>query len=82
MEELLEETPVKRVGEWYGDEELYWIGYIYRYWHYLTGESSRKIYSQANAVRMKDCYLGFHTLDAIMAIEDLKEIHLQENALK
>ena len=53
LEELLEETPVKRTGEWYGDEELYWIGYIYRYWHYLTGEGSQMIYSQAKAECMK-----------------------------
>ena len=81
MEELLEETPVKRVGEWYGDEELYWIGYIYRYWHYLTGEGSQMIYSQAKAERMKECYLGFHTIDSVMAIEDLKEIHQQEKVV-
>ena len=29
---------------------------------------------------MNECYLGFHTLDAAMAIEDLKEIHRQEMA--
>ena len=82
LEELLDEISIKPVGNQYGKEELYWIGYIYRYWHYLTGENSKDIYSQANAERMKDCYFGFHTLDAIMAIEDLKEIHSQENALK
>ena len=82
LEELLDEISIKPVGNQYGKEELYWIGYIYRYWHYLTGENSKDIYSQANAERMKDCYLGFHTLDAVMAIEDLKEIHRQEKFLK
>ena len=78
LEDLLEETVVKTVGERYGNEELFWTGYIYRYWHYMTGESGREIYAQAKAHRMKECYLGFHTLDAVMAIEDLKEIHRQE----
>jgi len=78
LEELLEETIVKPVGERYSDEELFWTGYIYRYWHFLSGESGQDIYSQAKADRMRDCYLGLHTLDVVMAIEDLKEIHRQE----
>ena len=61
-------------------EELFWTGYLYRYWHYLTGESSQEIYAQAKAELMKECYLGFHTLDPVMAIEDLKEIHRQESS--
>ena len=82
LEDLLEETHVKPAGESYGNEELFWTGYIYRYWHYLTGENGREIYAQAKALRMKECYLGFHTLDAVMAVEDLKEIHRQEQALR
>lgn len=27
---------------------------------------------------MKDCYLGFHTLDVSMAIDDLKELYRQK----
>jgi len=80
LEDLLHEISVKPVGERFSNEELFWAGYLYRYWHYLTGESGREIYSQAQARRMKDCYLGFHTMDAVMAIEDLKEIHRQETA--
>ena len=78
MEELLDETKIYLSGEEYCKEELYWIGYVYRYWHFLTGESSRDIYRQATAQKMKDCYLGFHTLDICLAIENLKEIHQQE----
>jgi len=78
LEDLLDETDIMPFGERYGMEELFWTGYIYRYWHYLTGESGREIYAQAKADRMYECYPGFHTLDAAMAIEDLKEIHRQE----
>ena len=78
LEDLLEETTVKLFGELYSNEELFWAGYLYRYWHYLTGESGREIYAQAQARRMQECYLGFHTLDPLMAVEDLKEIHRQE----
>ena len=82
LEDLLDETSIKQVGERFGNDEMFWTGYLYRYWHYLTGESGHEIYTQAQARRMKDCYLGFHTMDAAMAVEDLKEIHRQETALR
>ena len=64
-------------GEIYQKEVLYWIGYIYRYWHYYTGESSAKILRQASAATMKRNYMIFHTIDPVIAIEDLKEISRQ-----
>jgi len=79
LENLLDETAVKAAGTIFGKEELFWAGYVYRYWHLLTSESSREIYEQADAKKMNDCYLGFHALDVAMAIEDLKEINRQEN---
>ena len=65
-------------GEIYQKDVLYWIGYIYRYWHYYTGESSAKILRQAPATTMKRNYLIFHTMDPVVAIEDLKELHQQK----
>ena len=65
-------------GEVYQKDVLYWIGYIYRYWHYYTGESSTKILRQAPVNTMKRNYLMFHTMDPVVAIEDLKEIHQQK----
>ncbi|MCL1836559.1 MAG: hypothetical protein FWG46_03330 [Treponema sp.] len=80
MENLLEEISILPAGEVFNKEELFWAGYVYRYWHLFTGESGLKIYAQAKARRMKECYPGFHALDIAMAIEDLKEIHCQESA--
>ena len=65
-------------GEVFSDDVLYWIGYIYRYWHYYSGEDSAKIYNQAPVETMKRNYKMFHTMDPILAIEDLKEIHNQK----
>ena len=65
-------------GEIFSADVLYWIGYIYRYWHYYTGEDSAKIYKQAPALTMKRNYMIFHTMDPALAIEDLKEIHNQK----
>ena len=78
LESLLEEVDVCLAGDQYNREVLFWAGYVYRFWHFLTGENSREIYSQAGANRMKSCYFGFHTMDVAMAIENLKEINRQE----
>ena len=61
-------------------EMMYWIGYIYRYWHYLKGESSAKIYRRANAKTMHRNYMMFHTMDLELAIDDLIEIHRGKTA--
>ena len=65
-------------GEIYDTDILYWIGYIYRYWHYYSGEDSAKIYKQAPVETMKRNYMIFHTMDPVLAIEDLKGIHNQQ----
>lgn len=65
-------------GEIYDTDILYWIGYIYRYWHYYSGEDSAKIYKQAPVETMKRNYMIFHTMDPVLAIGDLKEIHNQQ----
>lgn len=79
LEELTEEAHgLKKAGVTYTAEIMYWIGYTYRYWHYYTKESSCEIYQTADAETMNECWLGFHTLDVEMAIDDLKEIHAQK----
>jgi len=77
LENLQDEITIKSVGTAFGKEEMFWAGYVYRYWHLLTGESSRDIYTQADAKLINDCYLGFHALDVAMAIDNLKEIKRQ-----
>ena len=42
MEDELSDQLIKG-GEVYDKEALYWMGYIYRYWHFYTGENSREI---------------------------------------
>ena len=80
LEELESEVPNLPVtGDMYEKEMLFWIGYLYRYWHYLTGESSKEIYRQANEKTMKRNYMMFHTLEPDIAVQDLKEIHRQKN---
>lgn len=78
LEELEEEAGgLTKAGTAYSVEVMYWAGYIYRFWHYYTTEKSKEIYRIADAKRMNECWAGFHTLDAQMAIDDLKEIYRQ-----
>ncbi|WP_165044385.1 MULTISPECIES: hypothetical protein [unclassified Adlercreutzia] len=77
LEELNDEVGgLSFAGSIWGSEPMYWSGYLYRFWHYLTGETSRDIYATADAETMGGAYLGMHTLDAEMAIENLKELSL------
>lgn len=79
LEELEDEAKgLEKAGIIYNKEVMYWIGYVYRYWHYYTNENSREIYKIADAKTMSECWLGFHTLDVEMAIDDLKDIYKQK----
>ena len=79
LEEIIEvaDDKLKKCGEVYSKDVLYWVGYLYRYWHYYTNEDSARIYKQAPVDMMKRNYLMFHTMAPEMAIEDLKEIGRQ-----
>lgn len=59
-------------------EVMFWTGYLYRYWHFYTGQSSKDIYTIADAEIMNSSWLGFHTLDNEMAIDNLIEIYEQK----
>ena len=80
LEEILEKTGdvFAEDGQIFSKDILYWIGYLYRYWHYYTGETSAKIYKQAPVETMVRNYMIFHTMDPALAIEDLKESYNQK----
>jgi len=52
-----------------GDQVMYWIGYIYRYWSFLTGQTSREIIEIAPVEKLVNLYSGYHTLGCWEAIE-------------
>jgi len=72
-ETVVDESGLKpaRTRRRYSPDALFYAGYIYRYWHYLTGESSKEIYRQANADQILSSF-GYHTESNEMAVEDLK----------
>jgi hypothetical protein len=80
LEELLAqaEDEIPKDNKVLSQEMLYWMGYLYRYWHFYKGEPSKKIYRQANLKTMQRNYLMFHTMDPELAIDDLIEIKAQK----
>lgn len=54
-------------------EAIYWTGYIYRYWAYISQISSKHIYKQIKPDELKALYFPYHSLDPEVAIERIKE---------
>ena len=79
LAEIADNAELTKGGTVYDKEVLYWTGYLYRFWHFATGEDSKEIYRQAPAETMSRNWLIFHTLAPEVAIEDLKEIYRQRN---
>ena len=75
LEEVIDEAGnrFEKPGEVYSEEPIYWIGYIYRYWHYATDESSKEIYKQAPVKVMKQNYARLYMMTLEEVIEILKE---------
>ena len=83
MEEFIDEMNGKPVsGKQYSVDAMYWIGYTYRYWHFLTGESSKRISSQVPAGIMFTGYPGLHTEDMTLAVDDLKRLASEQRERK
>lgn len=57
----------------YDSEELYWMGYLYRYFAYTYKISSKQIYKYLPAEKLRLLYLPYHTLDVSQAIERIVE---------
>ena len=74
LEEVIDEVRdrIEKPGEVYSDELIYWMGYKYRYWHYVTGESSKEIYKQAPVKVMKQNHERLYMMTPEETIEVLK----------
>ena len=70
---LGEENPNLDKGKIYDTEFLFWIGYTYRYWHFLTKQASNQIGNKCNAEMMHTLYPAYHTLDCKQTIERILE---------
>ncbi len=57
----------------YSAEEMYWIGYIYRYFSYTREWSSRRIYKFIKPKELRELYPSYHSLDPGQTVERLLE---------
>lgn len=60
-------------SEKYSIEQMHWIGYIYRYWAYISGKSSRQLYKAIKPNVLRKLYFPYHSLDPHQAIERIIE---------
>ncbi len=82
LQELMDEIkkPIPKSGEILEEDVMYWIGYLYRFWHFYKDASSKDIFAIAPYERMNTNYLFFHSMSPEMAVDDLIEIYKQEKA--
>ncbi|MDO4452687.1 MAG: antitoxin [Lachnospiraceae bacterium] len=59
--------------EKYFESELYWIGYVYRYWSYTYQKTSKQVYKIIKPKELRSLYYPYHSLDPAQAIERILE---------
>lgn len=73
-QELDEQYGISSYGkEKYSKDELFWIGYIYRYFSIAYEINSKKAYKTIKPSELRSLYLPYHTLDPLQAIERILE---------
>lgn len=74
LDRINEEYGISEYGKVkYKKNELYWIGYIYRYYTYTYEISSRRAYKNIKPDELRNVFLGYHTLSPQQAIERILE---------
>ncbi len=57
----------------YSENELYWIGFLYRYFSYTYALSSVQVYKIVKPKELREVFLAYHTMDTSQAIERILE---------
>lgn len=57
----------------YSANEIYWIGYIYRYYAYTYEKTSAQVYKTVKPKELRGVYLPYHTMDPAQAIDRILE---------
>ncbi|MDY2613187.1 MAG: antitoxin [Lachnospiraceae bacterium] len=57
----------------YTHNEMYWIGYLYRYFSYTYALSSVQVYKIIKPKELRGLFLPYHTMDPAQAIERILE---------
>lgn len=74
LEIINEEYGVSNYGSAkYSRNEIYWIGYIYRYFAFTYEMSSAQVYKIVKPKELRGLFLPYHTMDPAQAIERILE---------
>ena len=74
LELINEEYGISNYGSVkYSRNEIYWIGYIYRYFAYTYEMSSIQVYKIVKPKELRGLFLPYHTMDSAQAIERILE---------
>ncbi len=74
LDRINEEYGVSQYGsEKYTKDELYWMGYIYRYFAYTYDISSKQVYKIIKSKELRNLFLAYHTMDPKEAIARILE---------
>lgn len=57
----------------YSRNEMYWIGYIYRYFSFTYELSSSQVYKIIKPKELRGLFLPYHTMDPAQAVERILE---------
>jgi len=57
----------------YNHNEMFWIGYLYRYFCYTHELTSVQVYKIVKPKELRGLFLGYHSLDPSQAIERILE---------
>ena len=57
----------------YTKDEMYWIGYIYRYYAYTYEKTSVQVYKTVKPKELRGLFLPYHTMDPAQAIDRILE---------
>ncbi len=57
----------------YAENELYWMGYLYRYWCCTYEKTSRQVYRIIKPGELRKLFFPYHSLDTGAAIERILE---------
>lgn len=74
IESIQEQYGVSHYGSVkYTENEMYWIGYLYRFFAYTYELQSRKVYKIVKSKELRGLFLPYHTLDPAQAVERILE---------
>lgn len=62
----------------FSENEMYWRGYLYRYWGYTYGKTSKQVYRIIKPTELRTLFFPYHSIDCSATIERILEAKEQD----